>query len=269
MTVNSIKNFVLNKSLFPHTVPQTHRDFWLEAAIVRELLRVVSLQAQEAWPETEVQEAGWFHWDWIIGSGRALTRLVDPARSALMLLDGLEPVGLCRLILDRYGVSAMMGSVAAVQPLAAAQVVEEALQFEADGPFVNLGMVVAPIGVGRFGATALRVQINYEDGRKVDKKVPFGTLELIPLGIDEEVRVKIRPARGFNLNPQWGMPGEEVEATVRGGLLGLIIDARGRPIAWMPDEEARRQQMQDWQTALDLEKLSKAQAETEVESHVV
>lgn len=246
------KNFVWNKGIFPQTVPQTYQDMWLELSLMREALRLVLTEAKQAWSRPETRESDWFNWDLIIGVGRSLVRMVDPTRATLVLLDGLEPAGICRLVLDTKSVTVMLGSLAGVHAEAAAQIVDEALQFSEDSPFLNLGMVVAPIGVGRFGDTALRLRMTYSDGRQVDMRVPFGTIEVIPLLPNEEATLKINPSRHFSLDPQWEQPGKEVNATVNGGLLGLIVDARGRPITLADNDEDRAQQLQDWLAKLRL-----------------
>ena len=246
-------NFTLNKGLFPHTVPQTYQEVWLELALMREALQLVSAQARQSWSHTERREADWFSWDLIIGAGRSLTHMLEPAGAALALLDGLAPAGICRLVLDIRGIAGMLGGLANVQPVAAAQIVDEALQFTGQGPFLNLGMVVAPVGVGRFGDTALQVQVEYAEGREVELKIPFGAIEVIPLKPNEEATLKIRPSRYFSLSPHWGQPGREVKATVNGGVLGLIIDARGRPISLAQNKEDRARQLREWLSKLRVE----------------
>jgi ribosomal protein L30/L7E len=253
MSQADFKNFVWNKGIFPQTVPQTYQDMWLELSLMREALRLVLIEAKQTWSQAEMRESDWFNWDLIIGVGRSLVRMVDPTRATLVLLDGLEPAGICRLVLDTKSIVGMLGSLAGVHAEAAAQIVDEALQFAEDSPFLNLGMVVAPIGVGRFGDTALRLQMTYSDGRQVDMKVPFGAIEVIPLPPNEEATLKINPSRYFSLNPQWEQPGKEVNATVNGGLLGLIIDARGRPITLADNDDDRAQQLQNWLAKLGLE----------------
>ena len=46
--------------------------------------------------------------------------------------------------------------------------------------------------------------------------------------------------------------GKKVLGKVTGGVVGLILDARGRPISIAKDEAARVQQLQSWARAVDL-----------------
>jgi hypothetical protein len=59
----------------------------------------------------------------------------------------------------------------------------------------------------------------------------------------------IEPARGFDVGAG---PGKRHECEIRGGTVGIILDARGRPLA-LPEEKIQRQaMMQKWVRALEL-----------------
>ena len=54
----------------------------------------------------------------------------------------------------------------------------------------------------------------------------------------------LRPERGFDVG--FGGPGKAGALRVSGGALGVIIDARGRPIELSKDPERRRALNQKW-----------------------
>jgi hypothetical protein len=67
---------------------------------------------------------------------------------------------------------------------------------------------------------------------------------LIPLGVGEKARVELRAPRGANL----GAP-QKNGALVRemdGGAVGLIIDARGRPLSFADNLDQQRVRAQRW-----------------------
>ncbi|MBU1920852.1 hypothetical protein KKG66_08400, partial [bacterium] len=72
---------------------------------------------------------------------------------------------------------------------------------------------------------------------------PVGELRLIPFAPGEEMKVKIKPAKGFDLGAG---SGKEIEATLHGGVVGLIIDTRGRPLQLTPDTPDRVAKIQQW-----------------------
>jgi hypothetical protein len=67
----------------------------------------------------------------------------------------------------------------------------------------------------------------------------LGDLKLIPLAADQEAKVMIEPD---NLYDVGAGPGKELEAVAQGGVAGLLLDARGRPL-YLPDNEQQRKEL--------------------------
>ena len=77
----------------------------------------------------------------------------------------------------------------------------------------------------------------------------FGDLELLELGPDQVATITCEPAKSFDLGEG---PGKKTVREVRGGTVGLILDARGRPLA-LPGERADCQAtMERWTKATDM-----------------
>jgi hypothetical protein len=238
------RDALLNKGLHPASVPQTWEDLLLEYALAREVMRRVVTQARPGWlrgghhtPAHTPQR------DLIVGAGRTLTRAPHPAHAALLLLDALEPVGVSKLALDVGGVAGMLGALAGRHPLAAAEVVE----YDA---FLTVGTVVAPSGTAQPGEVALRVKVTCPDGRVVQKEVACGSVAAIPLGAGKRALLELHPTRRFDVG--LGEPGRSATAEAEGGILGVVIDARGRPLALPADSEGRRRLIQEWLSGLGL-----------------
>jgi hypothetical protein len=238
MEPDDARDILFNKSLHPVSLPQTWQDLLLEYALAREVMRQVIAQARPGWLR------GGHHllahtpqWDLILGAGRTLTRTPHPGYAALLLLDALEPVGVSQIALDIGGIAATLGAVAATRPLAAAEVVEH-------DAFLNLGTVVAPLGTARPGEIALRLKVHYPSGRVVQHEVAYGSIELVPLGAGERATLELHPTHRFDMG--LGEPGRGVTAEAEGGTLGLVIDARGRPLELPADGPGRRQLIQEW-----------------------
>lgn len=238
---DDLRNFLANKEIEPESIPETFEETLLELAVAREALRTVAARARSTWRSPRISEAYRLPWDMVIGAGGVFSSLPHPVYAALLLLDGLEPVGVSTLLVDVNSLTGMLGALAATNPTAAATLAE------AD-TLVRLGTVVAVAGSGRPGETAVRVKIRSEAGQTSTVKVPFGALELVPLGPDEKASLELRPGPRFDIGlGQWG---KGARAEVEGGLMGLIIDARGRPLDLAADPAARREQLQGWFTKL-------------------
>jgi hypothetical protein len=245
MEPGDARDVLLNKSLHPASVPQTWEDLLLEYALAREVIREVVAQARPGWLRSGHRLlADTPQWDLIIGAGRTLTQTPHPGYAALMLLDALEPVGVSQIALDGAGIAATLGAIAGAQPLAAAEVVEH-------DAFLNLGTVVSPLGTARPGEVALSVNVCYTHGQEVQQEVMVGSMAVIPLGVGERATLELHPTRRFDMG--LGEPGRGVTAEAEGGILGLIIDARGRPLELPAEGEGRCQLVGEWMKSMGIE----------------
>ena len=91
-------------------------------------------------------------------------------------------------------------------------------------------------------------KINLSDGRKLELK--SGELKLEPLEQDKILNAEIIPANKY-VDVGAGA-GKTLECEVRGGVTGLILDARGRPIYFPEDKKERRKLVYSWYKAFNL-----------------
>ena len=250
MPATEVRNRLLTKQVRPLSIPQTREDLLLEQAAAREAMRLTLQALRPRWRAlTGDNNADARHrsaspsddllpsLDLLIARGGVLSHAPNPGQAALMLLDAFQPVGLSRLVLDQLELLPAVGAIAALHPVAAAQVLER------DG-FLDLGTVVAPIGQAREGEIALRFKMEYADGSTVQVEVPYGSLEVIPLPFGQTANLELRPARGFDIG--LGRKGRGGKTQVQGGALGVIIDARGRPLAMASKPEVQQARVQEW-----------------------
>jgi hypothetical protein len=239
MEVTEAHNIIANKQLRPTTVPQTHRDLFLEQAIAREALRLTLVEARQSWAgRPSAPYPGLFPFsDLIVGGGGVLAHASHYGQAALILLDALQPIGVSNLALDVTSMSAPLGVTATIEPLAAAQVVER------DG-FLSLGTVVAPVGTAREGEIALQLKITYEDGKALEMEVPYGSLEVLPLSAGHKATLELRPTRKFDIG--LGAKGKGATTELEGGAVGVIIDARGRPLTLPAIRGEQQAKTQEW-----------------------
>ena len=128
-----------------------------------------------------------------------------------------------------------LGALATVQPMAAAQMLEQ------DG-LLELGSVISPVGMAQYGDKVLSFKVRSTLGT-YEGDVRFGSLERIILPTGAKAILELRPTRRFDLGVG---PGKGVRMQAWGGAVGIIIDARGRPLTWPEKEEARRETMRRW-----------------------
>ncbi len=228
-----IKDFILNKSIYPHTIPQTENDLYLEQAIGREIIRCIFLESAANW--------GWFpgripSFSLLLARGGLLSNTTHPGQAILILLDAIQPAGIFSIALDNQGVLPLLGSLAAHDPLAVVQILE-------GGVLNDLGWVVAPFGKGQPGQKVLTVVMESPKIKRLEIEVDYGTIELLPLGIGQSADISLQPERNFNIG--FG-PGQGKKMHLQGGSAGLVIDARGRPLNFSQDITTRRKQVRQW-----------------------
>ncbi|MGQ9657081.1 MAG: glutamate mutase L [Fimbriimonadales bacterium] len=252
-----VRNRLRNKMIRPTTIPQTYEDLLLEQAVSREALRLAfihhkqlarglkGVQQQrtigEALDQTETGKTlvRMMALDMIIGSGGVLSHAPKRAQSALMMMDAYQPEGVTMLAVDSIFMMPQLGVLSTVHPEAAAQV------FDRDC-LIRLGSCVAPVGQGKDGEPCLTIEYNGKS-----ETFRYGELRVLPLGVGEALQATIRPARGFDVGAGKGRP---VEATLEGGVVGIVVDTRGRPLQLPTDDATRREKLLQWLTALGLPK---------------
>jgi len=234
-----VSNALHNKAIHYRTLPQTRQDLLLEQAVAREVIRLSLADMVARWPQGRslIYQGLVPSFQLIVGAGGVLSNVPTYGQAALILLDAVQPVGVFSLALDKARLVALLGAVAAVNPVAASQVA-------ARDALLNLGTVVAPIGSAREGETALSFKIEYEDRRSLEVEVAYGSLEVIPLPAGQIANLELRPTRRFDVG--LGVKGQAGKTQVQGGILGIIIDARGRPLPIAADPEQQREKMQRW-----------------------
>jgi hypothetical protein len=234
-----VRNAVHNKALRYHTLPHTRQDLLLEQALAREALRLTMAGLAPSLPrgESRLYEDLLPKFHLIVGGGGVLANVPSYGQAALLLLDALQPVGVAGLALDKTGLLAVLGTAAMVNPAAAAQVMEK-------DTLLHLGTVVAPVGMAREGDIALTFKIEYQDGRSLEVEVPYGSLEVIPLPTGQTADLELRPTRRFDVG--LGTKGQAGTTKVEGGVIGIIIDARGRPLPVSQELSEQREKMQRW-----------------------
>jgi hypothetical protein len=154
----------------------------------------------------------------VVGRGKVFTQRND-LEAALLLLDALQPEGITELMVDRLNVMPHLGMLLKENPSAVVQLFSKEC-------LLRLGTCVALRGKARRGEAAMKVRVTRADGVVTQVDINFGELKAIPLSSRETVKLEVSSKRLFVGEGK----GKTLEASVRGGEVGLILDARGRPL---------------------------------------
>ncbi len=251
-----LRDRVKNKMIRPTTIPQTLADLRLEQALAREAIRLAfeqhrafattlkGVQQERTIADAFSQSASgativdMLALRLIVGSGGVLSHAPRRHQAAMMLLDAFAPEGVTELAVDSIFMMPHLGVLATHHRRAATEV------FHADC-LIYLGTVIAPRGRGKSGKDCFSVAL---DGiGSMDLR--FGELKRIVPDGRKTVTVRATPRRGLDLGAG---PGRPVEEEIPFGEVGIILDARGRPIELPGDPETRVRCISRWESELGL-----------------
>ncbi|HEY7531447.1 MAG TPA: glutamate mutase L, partial [Nitrospiraceae bacterium] len=256
----TLRNRIKNKMVRPTTIPQTLDELQIEHAICREALRLAlihhkslatglkGIQQERTISDVFEQQASgqtlidMRKMDLIVGSGGILSHSPRRIQSMLLMVDAYEPLGFTMLSVDSIFMMPHLGVLSTINEKAATDV------FVRDC-MIYLGTCVAPIGGGKVGESLMDYEITFPDGRVVQDQLKMGDLRLFPLGLNHNATVTMKPAKQIDLGQGIGVP---VTRTVQGGVVGLMLDGRGRPLQLPADHPARVDALRRWFTAVDL-----------------
>ncbi len=242
-----LRNRLRNKMIRPTTIPHTLEDLLIEQGVAREALRLalehhktlarglVGVQTQRTIGEAISQVAtgatlvNMLKLDMVIGSGGVLSHAPQRAQSALIMIDAYQPEGVTILTVDSIFMMPHLGVLSEHHPDAAYQV------FERDC-IVKVGTVIAPVGVGKPGEPCVTVR-----GGDINASIPFGELRVFALPEEANFDITVEPAKSFDVGAGKGKSvvarpfspmGKQSPGQQRycGGMVGLIVDTRGRPL---------------------------------------
>lgn len=256
----TLRNQIKNKMIRPTTIPQTLNDLQIEHAIAREALRLAleqhkqlavglkGVQQERSVSDVFAQTASgqslvdMFALDLIIGSGGILSHAPRRVQAMLMMIDAYAPLGVTQLAVDSIFMMPHLGVLSTVHEQAATEVfIKDCL--------VPLGACVAPQGAGKPGAPCFTYRLLFRDERVLEGALTVGDLLLVPLEAGQEAHLEVTPAKGFDFGAG---NGKKITTRVGGGVVGVLLDARGRPITIAQDETTRVRQLQQWARATEL-----------------
>ena len=232
---SAIRDYLTAKSLRPGMLPMTQDALAIEQAAARFILQVAMLRTQERWQNLSLA------FDRIFLSGAVLGHAPSPAQSLLIALDGIQPVGMSTFYLDPHGLTQALGAISGSNTILPVQVLDT-------GAYLNLGSVISPISDARPGTVVLKIRVAFEQGGEQHIEVKQGTLVSLPVRNGQVAQLTIDTSGGTILDP--ARPRQKSYKVI-GGLCGVVVDTRGRPIVLPQDAAKRRDTLQRWAHSLE------------------
>lgn len=233
-----VARYLANQQLFPGTIPQTLSELAVSQSLARYRIRSAMAGLAEKYTGSDYDEVNGLkgHYETVIASGAVLTAAPTAGQAMLMLLDGLQPWREVRLVLDRYHILPLLGLLGEAEPLLPVHVLDS-------DAFMSLGTVVPVVGEESEGVLIASINVTMDSGKAYEVDIPQGAVRRLIIPPGEAVSLALEPIPGVDAGAG---PGVSRTIKVRGGVLGVVIDARGRPLNLPEDDEARVERLRRW-----------------------
>ena len=261
-----LTNRIGNKMIRPTTVPQSLEELIIEQAIAREALRLSFIQHKEfatslkgiqkertisdAFDQSSSGESlvNMMDLDLLVGSGGVLSHAPRRAQCARMLIDSFNPEGITQLAVDSIFMMPQLGVLANIEKEDLAEEARTAaLEVFHKDCLIRLGTCITPVGKAKAGAIVLTAEFSMPDGNKIRHELKKDELFRIDAPY-EPIKAVLTPLKKMDIGAGKGEP---IETTVYGGVVGLILDGRNRPITIPTDSENRLVALKSWSEAVN------------------
>lgn len=245
---SELRNMIKNKMIRPTTIPSLLEELVLEQAIAKEALRLAFEQHKEfavtlkgTQRQRDISEAfsqstsgntivNLMTLDLLVGSGGVLSHAPRRHQSVMMMIDAFLPEGITRLAVDSIFMMPHLGVLSEISTKAATEV------FKKDC-MIYMGTCVAPVGKGKIGKPALYAKLQLPDGTIFEEDIPYGEVRLIPCAEGEIAKATLQTRGGLILDKD---KNRELSVDLHGGVVGIVLDTRGRQPFGLPTDTATR-----------------------------
>lgn len=230
LSEEDLHNWVLNRALRPTSLAGTARDEAIESALA-------SVFTRQTWQELTGVAGDQLD---LIVAGPLFASWSSPAVGVLAVLNAVQPTptsGLVEVVLDADGLLGAAGAIGEFSPALAADAVEHDLAMPA-------ATVIVVEGGGVDGDLAVRGELRREGVATVNFTVPHGSVHLLPLADGAQAELTLTCDGAFTIGGQTQV--EFSADQLRGGSLGIVIDARGRPLPSVSEAAQRTARVANW-----------------------
>jgi len=225
-----INNYIKNKVLYPQIIPESDKELRVEQAFAKEKISEaisdVDTSLDEIWQEEQK----------IVATGGVLSFAPRGEQVVSMVLDGLKPKRAIRIYWDKKQLVPCIGTLKLLD-----QKEGDALLRKID--FDCLATVVTvPIGV----------TLKIDFGLKNIQEIRVEEKELFLFPLEKGKQAKIIVEAGSEAVKREASVAGGFTCLVEGGEVGLVIDARGRPLERPSLGSKGRGPLSSWEGALNV-----------------
>jgi len=230
LSESQVMDYLWQKTIYPNSLPFNETDLMIELAYARHLLCMTMRELEQ---HADLVNRSF---EPILVGGSILTHAATPWQMLTTLLDGIQPVGITPLVVDKHGILSLLGAAAKTNPLLPVQVLESTA-------FISLATVVSVESKAKAGSVILKARLQTAGGKVRELAVKQGELSSLPLAFGETGVLLLKPETKLSIS--------DIEVgkdpiKVRGGVCGLVFDTRGRPLDLPKDQIHRLAMLDRW-----------------------
>ena len=249
-----LRNLIRNKMIRPTVIPQTIDGLIIEHAVAREALRLglvhhktIATRLKGTRGEKAITRGittqdmkdtyiDMMQIDIIVGTGGLLSHAPRRVQSLILLADGFQPEGVTVVFQDSVFMMPHLGILSTVYRDAAWSI------FEKDC-LLRLGSIIAPKGTAKSGDHVMEVKLEIDDGRVLNESLKWGEIKKIDIADGQTAKATINPSKHFNIG---NGDGKTLVTSIEGGIVGILLDGRGRPLTFSDNKNKRKQELLGW-----------------------
>ncbi|MBH41011.1 MAG: hypothetical protein CL790_07285 [Chloroflexi bacterium] len=230
----AMHSYVINQTSHPTAIPSTTSELMLSHAVWTVGARGALTNSDDG---SRLIKDGSV--DLAVLTGEVTKYIGRPIQAALLMINSLETWGITQLAFDSASALAMSGCL-----------LETGIPVSIESSLIHLGSCVAVRGQASVGETAVAVEVQPDGFPAIEREVGAGSMDVIQweAGVDAEIR--IWPSGKFDVGLGYGRP-IRVRSKLVPGSVGLVIDARGRPLEWPEDSDERKARIEQWYRSLN------------------
>ena len=239
LSEEDVERFLSNYAMIPTWIPETLTEMALLQAFCGHRLQKAMDAFSENFPwYNDLANTGLHStFDTVIVSGAEITQTPNQGWTLLTLLDAIQPRGITNIHIDKFHVLPLLGKIGELEPILTVQIL-------ASNAFENLGTVVTAIGALPHGKTAVTAHVETESGKAYSAEIQNGELQRLLIPMKGKAEVELIPHPEVDIG--FGGFGKGGRLSVASGGLGLVVDARGRPLRLPDQKDLRIDTLQKW-----------------------
>ena len=237
--MSSFATYIYNRTLFPDYTPATLEDLSIEQAWARVRVQEALKALQKLGPDFGYNPSlGLMRaYEPIILSGSEMQRAL-PHQGLMLALDSILPHGITTVLQDEQQLLTALGCLAPHDPLLPVQVMDTEV-------FTNLATIITVDGPAAEGQKVLQIEVDEgEQTPRLFHKIHMGDLKRIETLLNGKTELYLAPEDESDVG--MGIPGLGGWVGVMDSKVGVVVDARGRPLKLPIEEVARAEALRNW-----------------------